>query len=75
MDCLQTWTAATEDEYRKMLAKLLNVPFEKAVIHACAESSSLCHMFNGVCTGDCPSLQFCMGVFDPGQGLVGCACQ
>jgi hypothetical protein len=70
------WTAATEDDYRAMEARLLNVrPEDVDLTHALGPSGKRCHMFNGVCTGTCAGWYFCRGVYSFPQGLVACRCR
>ena len=80
-DCedVQVWTVATEKDYQTLLAKLRNISVEDVeMIQPDPENNppqfQRCHLFNGVCTGRCASLQFCRGVYDIKLGLVGCAC-
>lgn len=74
---VQVWTPATEDDYRQMLARLLNVPPKDVVIEQDAKFGppKKCGMFNGVCRGTCASTKFCKGVYDIKLGLIGCACK
>jgi hypothetical protein len=71
---VQVWTVATEEDYRNMLARLQNIRPEDVVIQPGAEWGSRCHLWNGVCTGSCASLQFCEGIYDTRLGLGGCKC-
>jgi hypothetical protein len=72
---VKVWTAATEDDYRAMEARLLNVRPEDVDLTHAGVLSRPCHMFNGVCTGRCVSTQFCRGVYSPRDGLVACRCR
>jgi hypothetical protein len=72
-DCnsVKVWTPATEDEYRATLARLHNIKVDEVIVESAFGG---CSMFNGVCTGSCASTRFCVGIYDPRNGLIGCTC-
>jgi hypothetical protein len=72
---VRVWTAATEDDYRAMEARIRGArPEEVDLTPAAGVGGQRCYMFNGVCTGTCASTQFCVGVYSFPDGLVGCRC-
>jgi hypothetical protein len=72
---VKVWTAATEDDYRAMEARILNVHPEDVDLTPHGPASKRCHMFNGVCTGTCAGTFFCKGVYSIPEGLVACRCR
>src|SRR5262245_42814206 len=72
----RTLTAATEDQYRSVLAALLNIRPDEVVLPS-SEPDENCHVYNGACLGtqNCPSTKpFSNAVVDPGRGFIGCVC-
>jgi len=71
---VRVWTAATEEDYRALLARRRNVRPEEVVLSPSSGPGGRCHLWNGACTGNCASTQFCWPIVDLGRGTIGCGC-